>query len=158
MTRPPYVHMTTTHRSPDAEQAAEAEKVWVDFWEPILADAHREAPSEKQITSSEQFSVAEVDQIKRELADAHTAFRNLSIIIDSVTGGHASKPLILPEIVIDLAGEQQERDFGYWLVDWLEDRKDRAAHEDPLANIILRDLINAVREEYDIKVPDYEPR
>lgn len=98
-----YIYPLPNSHASDAEMDAACEKVWKEFWEPIISSAHVEG------SEAADISLSELDQIKSELYDAHMLMRNVSIIYSEVTGHQVSKPLTDPYVVAQLAQEQQQK-------------------------------------------------
>ena len=148
----PFVYTTTTSRSPDHEQEAETKKVWDEFWEPIIAEAHIKAQEEGDHWGLEaaDISRAELAQIQRELADAHTAFRSLSLVYCEITGGMISKPMTLPTEVLGVWNEKTQEWFGRDLIEWLDYELGDTSATDLSRQEVIQALINKAREDFDV--------
>jgi predicted RNA-binding protein Jag len=109
-----YVVPIPDHHARDEVRDAHIEKVWTDFWEPIISGAHVPGSEAADISKSE------LEQIKKELYDAHSVFHNLSIIYSEVSGHRVSKPLTDPYVVAQLAQERTTEEVTQSVYDWLE--------------------------------------
>lgn len=84
----------------------EVEKVWREFWAPILTD---------------EDGNVDLELVKAELFDWHFAMGQVSQVYSTITNGTLSKPNYYASGVISAYEEVQEEDFRRRLEDWLYD-------------------------------------
>jgi predicted RNA-binding protein Jag len=140
-----YVVPIPTNHATDEVHEAHAQRVWKDFWEPIISRAHVEG------SEAADISVSELDQIKRELYDAHSVVHNISIIYGEVSGNRVSKPLTDPYVVAQLAQERTMEEVTQNVYDWLEVLE---AEMDDQTTITLEGIKQSVLDNFG-PVPTY---
>lgn len=130
-------------RSSDEEMAAAVEKVWEEFWQPIM---------EREVGGPVQFRSALAQFVKSELFDYHTLMSGASQVYDAVSGGRISKPLTDPHHVISAAEEHFRRYALLDVMEVLQFERDEAAGE--LGELTFTDAIDAIRENFSNELSD----
>lgn len=142
MCDPKFIDVSTTRHSSDAEVRVEVEKVWEEFWLPIFM---RDPLVEPHIPPYSPF----LEQLKRELFDAHNLMHSLSVIYCEISGSIVSKPLTKPEVVVELAQEHfydwRDRDWHEFLERLCEERKDNGLM------ISFEELIEKAKAEFPVR-------
>lgn len=144
-----YVQHNVTRRTPKPEIEAAVERVWEEFWLPLLARTTEIAEIDLTYFFDSSMPSRLFKQIKYELFDCHEMMRNTSKLMWLITDGQVSKPLTDADTVASIAEEASKRDAGRNLIEWLETQRDE--HECVSRAWTIDGLIEQVKKDFNVE-------